>query len=237
MPNSYFQFKKFKIEQSNCANKVSTDACVFGGVLAQFINKKHNVLDIGCGSGLLCLMLAQKGANIVGVEIEKDCSTQALENILSSPYQNQIEVINNDIKKFQSNQQFDYIISNPPFFNNTYKNPSKTKNIARQTETLSAIDWSKIITNLANTTTTIALLLSNNDVFNDYQSVLRENNYHHQKVIKLYDKEDANCKRVILLASQNNNLPISINNITYKNFNSTYTDKFIQLLKPYYLYL
>ncbi|MCD8529282.1 MAG: methyltransferase domain-containing protein, partial [Chitinophagales bacterium] len=80
MANSYFDFKEFRIEQSHCANKVSTDACVFGAFVAsQTIGK--SILDVGTGSGLLALMLAQKSkAKITGIEIESSCTKQAKEN-------------------------------------------------------------------------------------------------------------------------------------------------------------
>ncbi|MCB0537970.1 MAG: methyltransferase [Bacteroidetes bacterium] len=237
MPNSYFQFKQFKIEQNNCANKVSTDACVFGAVVAQMLNNTHKILDVGCGSGLLSLMLAQKGANVIGIEIENKCYQQAKENIKESRFSSQIEIINDDIRTYKTEENFDFIISNPPFFNNTYKNPNETKNIARQAETLCAEDWIKIIENNTQQNTILALLLSNNDVFEAYKSVFSKMKYSNQKIIMLYDKRNAKCKRVILLASRNDKLPNFSNSITYKNNDNSYTQEFTNLLKSYYLYL
>lgn len=237
MPNSYFQFKQFKIEQNDCANKVSTDACVFGAVVAQMLNNTHRILDVGCGSGLLSLMLAQTGANIAGVEIEKKCYRQAEENVKGSQFSSQIEIINEDIRTYESKGNFDFIISNPPFFNNTYKNPSETKNMARQAETLCAKDWNKIIENHTQQNTILALLLSNNDVFEAYKNVFLKMKYSNQKIIMLYDKEKTKCKRVILLAGRNNKLPNFTDRIIYKNNDNSYTQEFINLLKSYYLYL
>ena len=102
-------------------------------------------------------MLAQTKASIVGIEIEENCYRQAKENVKENGFSSQIEIINEDIRTYKTEQNFDFIISNPPFFNNTYKNPSKTKNIARQAETLCAKDWIKIIENHTQQNTLLAL--------------------------------------------------------------------------------
>lgn len=237
MPNSYFQFKEFTIEQSLCANKVSTDACMFGALVAQIVEKNTTVLDIGCGSGILSLMLAQAGAMVTGVEIEQTCATQATENVYNSKFAKQIKIINQDIKTFKTEMEFDLIISNPPFFNNTYQSLNKEKNIARQTETLGAEDWTAIVKNNSTNKTQIALLLSYNDVFETYKKVLLEVDFSFQKIIKLYDKKNAPCKRVVLLASKTNNLPAISTSYVYKNKDNTYTSAFTALLKNYYLHL
>ena len=134
MANSYFQFKQFIIHQDACAMKVTTDSCLFGSMIGSLMNGSvvKNVLDIGTGSGLLSLMIAQQfpAALIDAVEIDEAAANQAQENVLASPWKNQIRVIHTDIKKFHAEKKYDLVISNPPFYENELKSPDNRKNIA-----------------------------------------------------------------------------------------------------------
>ncbi|MBK6276532.1 MAG: methyltransferase domain-containing protein [Saprospirales bacterium] len=104
MSNTYFQFKQFKIEQDKCAMKVCTDSCLFGAWLHVEENVK-TILDIGCGTGLLTLMLAQKSAaKIDAVEIDASAYLQAKQNIESSIFSNNISIFNEDILQFSAHE-------------------------------------------------------------------------------------------------------------------------------------
>ena len=89
-----FHFKQFSIQQDQCAMKVTLDACLFGAICTDSLNNQKNVttaLDIGSGTGLLSLMLAQSGVeHITGVELDKPAAEQAQANVLNSPFRNQI---------------------------------------------------------------------------------------------------------------------------------------------------
>src|SRR6187401_331254 len=106
MANSYFQFKQFTIHQDQCAMKVTTDACLFGAWVAEEINNEkliiNNCLDIGAGTGLLALMVAQKNREIEieAIEIDKDAAEQAKDNVASSSWKEQINIIQADVKAF-----------------------------------------------------------------------------------------------------------------------------------------
>lgn len=237
MRNQHFSFKQFHINQSSCANKVSTDACVFGAIIAPFCREK-SVLEIGTGTGVLSLMIAQEEASkIVSLELEASCAEQAKENVNMSSFSRQIEIICCDARIWQSSEQFDFIISNPPFFNSTYKSSSEKRNLARQNESLAASDWKSIIKNNLKDDGTLALLLSNNDVLSEYKNELQENGLIEQKEISLFDKENVPCKRVILFASREKiNLPFK-QKFFYKDEEGNYTEEMKDLLKNYYLYL
>src|SRR5262249_33933395 len=132
MPNSYFQFKEFTVYQERCVMKVTTDACVFGAWVAQDVTDVQNVLDIGTGTGLLPLMLAQRHPSITidAIEIDKESFEQAKENVAISPFAEHIQVINDDAKAFSSWKKYDLVISNPPFYEKELASSDHKKNIA-----------------------------------------------------------------------------------------------------------
>jgi tRNA1Val (adenine37-N6)-methyltransferase len=142
MSNSYFQFKQFIIHQDKCAMKVTTDGCLFGAWVAEKIGSQESevrtALDIGTGTGLLSLMLAQKNSNLYidAIEIDKEAAEQAAENIAASPWADRIQVHYSDAKKFQSSKSYDLIISNPPFYENELKSGKSQKNIAHHSDEL-----------------------------------------------------------------------------------------------------
>ncbi|MCS5491440.1 tRNA1(Val) (adenine(37)-N6)-methyltransferase [Algoriphagus limi] len=116
MGNSWFQFQQFRIEQDRCGMKVSTDAVLLGS-LANHSNPK-TILDIGTGTGVIALMLAQryKNAQIIAVELDHDAADQALGNFASSPFSERLKLLEGKIQDFHSEKLFDLIVSNPPYF-------------------------------------------------------------------------------------------------------------------------
>ncbi|HRH61625.1 MAG TPA: methyltransferase, partial [Chitinophagaceae bacterium] len=144
MSNNYFRFKQFTIHQDKCAMKVCTDACLFGSLITQFLISNHNllhVLDIGAGTGLLSLMYAQKNsaAIIHAVEIDEGAAQQAIENFTVSPWKERLELHNTSIQQFSNTviQQYNLIISNPPFFENDLKSGNHKRNLALHSSELS----------------------------------------------------------------------------------------------------
>ena len=136
MANNFFRFKQFVINQENCAMKVGTDGCLLGAWAN--LETSHMILDIGCGSGLIAIMAAQRcpSATITGVEIEEGASQQARENAEASPWSNRIEIINSDFLSYFPNEKFDTIVSNPPYFVNSLKCKDSSRTVARHTSTL-----------------------------------------------------------------------------------------------------
>ena len=114
MANPFFTFKQFTIRHDRCAMKVGTD----GVLLGAWTDVSHScrLFDIGTGTGLIALMLAQRcpKASITAIDIDAEAVEQAHENILSSPWKDRVEVLLQDICTFPANQQFNTIVSNPP---------------------------------------------------------------------------------------------------------------------------
>lgn len=249
MPNNYFQFKQFTIHQDRCAMKVTTDACLFGAWSADQIKnqpfgklraKIKNILDIGTGTGLLSLMLAQKISepSIDSIEIDKDAFKQAKENIAASPWSDRINIIHADAKNFSFNNKYDIIISNPPFYENELKSDTKKKNIAHHSDDLSLKELLDIIKNSLSADGSFYLLLPYKRSDEIKQLLLRAHLFIRQLVfVKQSVKHDH--FRIILEGKlkTDEQAETAIGEIAVWNEQQQYTDEFKRLLQDYYLHL
>ena len=145
---SVFKFKHFQIQQDHAALKVGTDSMLLGS-LCRWDNPKR-LLDIGTGTGVLALMCAQRFAlhEIIGLEISEPAVVDAQINAGNNPFSTKISILNQAVQEYQSTEGFDAIISNPPFFENSSKNPDDHKSLARHTESLSFTELMQAISRL-----------------------------------------------------------------------------------------
>lgn len=130
-----FKFKKFTIVQEKSALKVGTDAMVFG---AHIISEGHeHCLDIGTGTGVLSMMVAQKNhlLKITAIEIDGDACADAFYNFNNSNFPNSFHLVHDDFILHEFNKKFDLIISNPPFFNDSFPSPDQQRKVARNSNT------------------------------------------------------------------------------------------------------
>lgn len=134
---SVFTFKHFQIYQENAALKVGTDSMLLGS-LCNWNNPRH-LLDIGTGTGVLALMCAQRFAleEIIGLEISESAVADARINAANNPFPTKISILHKPVQEYHPEEPFDAIISNPPFFENSSKNPDEHKSLARHTDSLS----------------------------------------------------------------------------------------------------
>ena len=129
-----FRFKQFEIEQDRCAMKVGTD----GVLLGAWAQGGCRILDIGSGTGLISLMMAQRfpEAEVVGIDMDADACGQARENVMASPFRDRVEIVCCRLQDFGGAGVFDAIVSNPPFFVDSLKNPDSKRTMARHTDSL-----------------------------------------------------------------------------------------------------
>src|SRR6516164_6086064 len=129
MPNPYFQFRQFIIRQDRCTMKVATDSCILGAWIADRIGNSKNVLDIGTGTGLQMLMLAQKNKiKIDGIELDPEAWQQAKENLEGSSWKDQFEIYCGDARAYSFTKKYDFIICNPPFYDGDLVSASEKEN-------------------------------------------------------------------------------------------------------------
>lgn len=128
---SIFKFKQFEVDQTGCAMKINTDGVLIGAMANHHAPK--NILDIGTGTGVIALMLAQRfpDANIHAVEIDGLAAETAGRNFQSSVFSERLSINHIAIEQYNNNEKFDLIVSNPPFFVNDLKNEEIRKGIAR----------------------------------------------------------------------------------------------------------
>lgn len=143
MGNSHFQFKQFSIQQDRCAMKMSTDAVLLGALAHQ--DNAALILDVGAGTGVIGLMLAQRfpGARVHGVEIDEQAHIQAAQNFQASPWKDRLEGYHaafQDYVQSHAKTKYDLIVSNPPYFSNQLKSPNVRRNLARHDDQLSLKD-------------------------------------------------------------------------------------------------
>ena len=137
MSNPYFQFKQFTVWHDKCAMKVGTDGVLLGAWAS--VQNARRVLDVGTGTGLVALMLAQRSlpdTRIVALEIDEVAVRQAEENVARSPWKGRIEVMQGDFKECRFPDKFDVIVSNPPYFIDSLTCPDQKRSSARHNETL-----------------------------------------------------------------------------------------------------
>lgn len=138
MSNPYFRFKQFTIRHDRCAMKVGTDGTLLGAWVET--TKQRRILDIGTGTGLIALMLAQRcpEARIDGIDIDAEACLQALENVRQSPFGTRIRIVHSSFQAFASTvtNPYDLIVSNPPFFKDSLKCPEEKRRLARHDDSL-----------------------------------------------------------------------------------------------------
>jgi tRNA1Val (adenine37-N6)-methyltransferase len=235
VPNSYFQFKQFTVHQDHCAMKVCTDACLFGAWVAMKVRPSGHVLDIGTGTGLLPLMLAQAGSALFDcIEIEESAGRQAVENAQNSPWKDRMRVYHADVKHFLFNGAYDLIISNPPFFENDLRSGDAVKNRARHDDTLTLKELAEIASVHLSSDGLFAVLLP----FHRRDYFIREAglvNLFLTSALLVKQTPKHPFFRAMLLFSKKPGVAIE-EELTVRN-GDHYTPEFTFLLKDYYLHL
>jgi tRNA1Val (adenine37-N6)-methyltransferase len=241
MSNSYFQFKQFTVQQEQCAMKVCTDACLFGAWAAERIQHPksaiRNILDIGTGTGLLSLMLAQQTDAIIdAVEIDEAATTQARQNFEESPWKDRLNVYNSAIQELdqRTNKRYDLIISNPPFFENDLRGDNAKRNIALHSSELSLDELLNAIDKHLKDDGSFAVLLPYHRTA--YFEKLAGLKYFLQEKILVKQTPKHNYFRSMLLFGATK-AEIKEGEIIIREEDELYGETFITLLKDYYLNL
>lgn len=233
--NKYFQFKQFRIVQERSAMKVGTDGILLGAWTN--VEGCEQILDIGTGTGLIALMLAQRTkANITGIEIEQEAAKEALFNVESSLWSKRIKIENFSIEDYAKmvDKKFDLIVSNPPFFEKSLHSPVASRNMARHTSSLSYSELIGTVSSLLEFKGRLSIILPYNSA-KDFELLANQSELYLNKKCLVKPRETNEPNRVLMQFSyEKSKCELESLNI-YNNSDVGYTAEFKQLTKEYYL--
>lgn len=238
MANSWFQFKQFQINQEKASMKVGTDGVLLGAWCQ--VEGVEKALDIGTGTGLIALMLAQRNTNVIidAVEIDKGASQQAVENISNSSWNERIHVYNKSIQEFENDKKskYDLIVCNPPFFVNSMKANDASRTIARHNDTLSFNDLGKSVDKLLNSRGVFSVVMPfvESLVLIEQMQQLGYSMIRKVNVIPLPEKQP---KRLLLEFKKGDFNCKEQNLIVEAYGRHQYSEEYIELTKEFYLFM
>lgn len=236
--NSFFNFKQFSIHQDKCAMKVTLDACLFGAWIT--LAKGSRCLDIGTGTGLLALMLAQKfEVTIDAIEIDKASSLQANSNFDTSPFGKRIHCCHSCLQKFSISSDFsdyyDFIISNPPFYHDQIKPNSNAKRLAWHDDELDLKDILQASEKMLDRDGSLYLMLPLS-AKNRLETIMSDFDFYFEQICYLKSFADSSPHR-LFLKLKCNPADTSESEIVIYQKPKHYTSMCKALLQPYFLSL
>ena len=233
MGSNRFEFKQFTINQDGAAFKVGTDGALLGSY-ADISGVKH-ILDIGAGTGLITLMLAQRSnAKIVAIEPDHDSFVCMCQNFDNSPWSGRIEAIETTFQEMKYQDKFDLIVTNPPYFSNSLKNPDIVKSKTRHNDALSPADILKGVGNLLGENGKLQLILPYVEG-NLFVAEAAEYGLYCADILKIKSLPTSEIKRLILTFGKEKVKPaekfLTINSGKRHEF----TEGYVELVKDFYL--
>jgi tRNA1Val (adenine37-N6)-methyltransferase len=234
MPNNYFQFKQFTVKQDQCAMKVGTDGVLLGSWVKTENVKR--ILDIGTGTGLIALMLAQRSEAVIdALEIDEKSAGQALENIGKSPWKERINIICESFQNHSKlNFRYDLIVSNPPFFINSLHAPDAIRTTARHDDKLSFNEIIEGVVNLLIPEGKFCLIWPYSD-FQLIKTISNEAGLYDNRILYIFPAPDKPIKRVMIEFSFIKKR-LEESDLTIEKYGRNgYSEEYKNLTKDYYL--
>jgi tRNA1Val (adenine37-N6)-methyltransferase len=232
-----FQLKQFSIEQDRCAMKIGTDGILLGA-WTPLENNPISILDIGTGTGIIALMLSQRSnaQQIDALEIDEDAYEQAVDNFENSPWRDRLFCFHAGLDEFveEPEDEYDLIVSNPPFYTEDYKTESEQRDLARFADAMPFEDLIEAA----------ALLLSENGVFTvvipfkeeeSFIGIANEYELYPIKITRVKGTPTSEIKRSLLAFSRNKNSLILTDELIIETARHVYTLEYIELTKKFYL--
>ena len=233
MANNYFSFKQFTISQDKSAFKVGTDGVLLGAVTD--ITGVRSILDIGSGTGLISIMLAQRSdAAITAIEPDLESYIQTAGNVSRCKWNNRIKVEHTDLQKFSPVQvKFDLIVTNPPYFSGSLKSPDPRKSATRHNDSLTSVELLEGVGRLINDSGRFQLIMPyvEGNIF-----IAEANKYglYCNNILKIRPLPNSEIRRLILTFSRIRKNPVE-KFLTIEHGRHQFTEGYINLTKDFYL--
>lgn len=239
MANDYFRFKQFTVRQQLAAMKVTTDACLFGAWAAKEMQKHagaNSILDIGAGTGLLSLMIAQQvKVPVDAIEIDRDAFIQSQENFQASPWKERLHILHGDILSTELPSSYDLIISNPPFYENDLGSPDEKRNSAHHDRSLLLTGLIHVVKHYLKPGGSFYLLIPFRRL-EEVQQMISRNELFISGICNVRQSVSHSFFRSMFVI-QKEETDTTIEEISIRENGNDYTQAFQRLLKDYYLYL
>lgn len=231
-----FQFKQFTIEHSEATFKVGTDGVLLGAWVT--CEEAKNALDIGTGTGMIALMLAQRNINlwVDGVEIEVEAAQQAKVNARNCLWNERIKIIESNIVDFAQNttQQYDCIVTNPPYFNAGTVSPKNSKQQSRHTLSFSHNDLIKVVLKLLHLKGKFSLILPVVEG-NEFIEMAQQEGLFLNRLTMVYPKKNKLVERLLMEFGLEEKPQEKTELIIQYEKRNHYTPDYIALTKDFYL--
>jgi len=235
MSSQEFIFKQFKINQDKCAMKVGTDAVLLGSWVDS--SKAKTILDIGTGTGIIALMLAQKSEALIdAIDIDPNACMQANENNACCKWKERIHIHHVSLQQYSKvcTTKYDLIVSNPPYFVDSSKASEEARTNARHTDQLPFIDLLNGVLNLLCSTGSFCVILPTKES-QLFCEMAKEQKLYLTKITRVFTRADKPEKR-LLMQFEFTQKNIEENSITIEtDIRHSYTDEYKELTKDYYL--
>lgn len=235
MPNPFFSFKQFTVYHDRCAMKVGTDGVLLGAWAR--VENAQSVLDIGSGSGLISLMIAQRNSDstVYAIDIDSAAIEQTEYNVIHSPYADRIRYKNASLGVFvqETDMKFDHIVSNPPFFADSLKSPDKQRTTARHTDTLSAEDLIADAVKVMSDGGRISLIYPA-EYKEELFVIAKKYGLFVTRLTSVYPTLNSAVKRILIELS-NKERELEEISLLIEKERHLYSDDFVSLIKDFYL--
>ncbi len=232
-----FIFKQFTIEQDRCAMKIGTDGILLGAWVK--LKNPYSILDIGAGTGIIGLMMAQRSdAGLIdAIEIDDDAYEQCVDNFENSPWNDRLFCYHASLDEFaeemQDEEKYDIVISNPPFYTENYKGSNEVRNQARFADALPFENLVENVSKLLDEEGQFAVIIPFPEE-EKFLKLAKESNLFPSRITRVRGKKDSPIKRSLLQLSLLEN-KVEKTELTIEISRHEYTPEYIELVKDFYL--
>lgn len=237
MPNSTFAFKQFTVNQDLCAMKVGTDAVLLGAWV--FPNGSQNILDIGTGTGIIALMIAQKTqAPIYAIDIDDLCVKQAEQNFRTSKFNSQLVLEHTSLQEFSktSPRKFNLIVTNPPYFQQSFKSSDEHRSNARHADILPFEELLDGVIRLLDEKGKFCLILPKQEAL-IFRELAEKKGLYLSKLMRVKSRADKDTEKRHLMQFEFKPTEFSESSLTIeKDGRHHYTEEYKTLTRDYYLH-